>query len=193
MQVCKDCGQSFEKLYAPKKGQCTRCYKNEWERNARKDPVLGDRIRQRQKRVYANNKEAAKANGKRYRERIHFDGKRQRVLEAFGYTCAKCGAQPGESGLVVHHEDRQGRGSSKPNNQEENLTLLCRACHAREHAIELAIARGADASEAIGYEWSLKYPACVECGTTTIKHKARGKCRNCYKRERDRIEREQKI
>lgn len=193
MQVCKDCGQSFEKLYAPKKGQCRRCYKNEWEKNARKDPVLGAKIRARQKKVYENNKDNAKESMKRYRERKHFDSKRQRVLEENNYTCTKCGAQPEEKNLIVHHEDRQGRGSSKPNNEDQNLTLLCRSCHAREHAIELAIARGADATEAKGFEWSLKYQACIECGTTETKHKARGKCNNCYKRERDRIKREQKI
>lgn len=193
MRVCTDCGQSFDKLYAPKKGQCRRCYKNEWERNARKDPVLGKRIRERQKRVYENNKDAAKASMKRYRERVHFDSKRQKMLKAFKYTCTKCGDTPDEKNLIVHHKDRQGRGTSKPNNADKNLTLLCRACHAREHAVELALARGADVSEAVGHKWSLKYSKCIECGTTEIEHKARGKCNNCYKRERDRIKREQKI
>ena len=191
--LCQSCSQSFEKLYAPKRGLCKRCYKNAWEKEARKDPTLGDKIRARQKRVYERNKEAAKAQQRAYRERIHFDSKRQQVLEEYDYTCSSCKQRFEGSKLVVHHKDRAGRGSSKPNNEEGNLALMCRSCHTKEHAIELAIARGADASEAIGYAWSLKYPKCVECGTTDIKHKARGKCNNCYKRERGRIKREQKI
>lgn len=141
MQTCKDCGKDFEKLYAPKRQQCRRCYKNEWERNARKDPVLGERIRKRQMKTYANNTDAAKAGMKKYRERKHFNGKRQMVLDMFNRTCTKCGAQPEERNLVVHHEDRQGRGTDQPNNEDQNLALLCRSCHAKEHQKELIEAR----------------------------------------------------
>jgi len=32
------------------------------------------------------------------------------------------------------------------------------------------------------YEWSSEYPCCQECGTTDIKHEAKGKCHRCYNR-----------
>jgi hypothetical protein len=45
--------------------------------------------------------------------------------------CERC---PNRSGLVVHHKDRD-----KSNNYDHsNLETLCRACHAKEHAAEIA-------------------------------------------------------
>lgn len=191
MKTCSNCHQSFEKLYAPSRALCRRCYKNAWEKEARKDPILGERIRNRQKRVYENNKETAKATMKKYREQKHFDSKRTQVLQAHDYTCTKCHKLYAEHQLIVHHIDRQGRGTAQPNNEDTNLTLLCRGCHAKEHALELAKARGIEVGTE-AFEWSLNYPCCIECGTTARKHKARGKCANCYKREYDKLKREQK-
>ena len=34
--------------------------------------------------------------------------------------------------------------------------------------------------------WSRKYEACIECGTTEVKHNSRGLCVNCYTRKRRR-------
>ncbi len=34
-------------------------------------------------------------------------------------------------------------------------------------------------------KWSQKYDCCVECGTTEILHIARGKCKKCYEKEKN--------
>jgi hypothetical protein len=49
-------------------------------------------------------------------------------------ACQRCG---GEKLLVVHHKDRD-----KTNNCNHlNLETLCRACHAKEHSSEIAVAQ----------------------------------------------------
>lgn len=191
MYTCKDCGQQFPKLYAPKKQQCRKCYKREWERNAWKDPVLREKLRQRKKRVYERTRDKALQRMKRYREQKNFDSKRQQVLEMYNYTCSKCNQTYEEKDLTVHHKDRNGRGSESPNNDIMNLELLCRACHCEEHAIELAKARGVAVKEGVRYEWALSYPACVKCGTTERRHTAHGLCVNCYKRERNKLRKQE--
>lgn len=81
-------------------------------------------------------------NGKLYRER-HPDRKKQqdrdylnnyryggnqiKVLERDDYTCQTCGSTKRNS-LVVHHIDEVVE-----NTVMENLTTLCRACHAKHH------------------------------------------------------------
>jgi hypothetical protein len=113
---------------------------------------------------------------KRYREEKHFDSKRQPILEANDYRCSVCGHQHEENQLTVHHKDRNGRGSSKPNNSDDNLELLCRSCHAKEHQEELSEAR----KNAYGNRWSRLYDCCVSCGTTSIKHNGGGLCKTCF-------------
>ena len=138
---CKDCGQEFEKLYAPSKQQCQRCYKREWERNANKDPVKHAKIRARAKRVHINNRAKHLDDMKAFREKANHDSKRQKLLKANDYRCSECGEQFDEKDLIRHHKDRNVRGKDHPNNSEDNEALLCRSCHCKEHQAELIQAR----------------------------------------------------
>lgn len=74
----------------------------------------------------------------------------------------------------VHH-----RNHNKNDNRLENLQLMSAAEHMQMHAVERARAnRG---------QWSrMGHSCCVGCGTTTIPHNAKGLCRVCYEKTRDR-------
>lgn len=72
---------------------------------------------------------------------------------------------------VVHHIN-----GNKTDNRIENLQLMTNSEHVASHGHKnkgrsIDILHGA---------WSKKYSCCTMCGTTTIKHKANGLCRNCY-------------
>lgn len=65
------------------------------------------------------------------------------MLERDGSTCQRCQAQPEPRLLHIHHID--GKGSLLPidqqNNDLDNLTTLCAACHAKVHREREAEAR----------------------------------------------------
>jgi 5-methylcytosine-specific restriction endonuclease McrA len=55
------------------------------------------------------------------------------AYEAHGFDCAHCGIDVRtlrSSQRAVHHKDRNRR-----NNHPDNLEVMCRACHAREHEV----------------------------------------------------------
>lgn len=54
-----------------------------------------------------------------------YGGNYRKAIEMDGYKCAKCG---GESYLIIHHKDGNRR-----NNDLDNLTTLCKSCHADAH------------------------------------------------------------
>jgi hypothetical protein len=64
-----------------------------------------------------------------YREYLRTPEWAERATETrsrFGYRCAVCN---GEGGLDAHHRTYERRGQEQPN----DLTALCRACHALFH------------------------------------------------------------
>jgi ferredoxin-like protein FixX len=64
---------------------------------------------------------------------------------------------------VVHHINHD-----KQDNRIENLQVMSRSEHGKLHpGIPLT-------------RWSRKYDACVECGTTKVRHHTRGLCYGCY-------------
>jgi len=65
---------------------------------------------------------------------------------------------------IVHHRD-----GNRSHNAIENLQLTDRSEHRSIHA---------------SGRWSLLYDACVDCGTTEIKHNAFGRCKACDKKWR---------
>lgn len=154
---CIVCGTNSAPHMA--KGKCRRCYLKEYREN----PSNVERIRENKRRWYLSEDRTEK--NREIRERRHYDGKRREALERAGYACERCGST---DKLVVHHKDGNGRGRSLPNNSLDNLEVLCRRCHAREH------------STADG--WSRNHSRCRDCGTAEIPHNARGLCRNCYAR-----------
>ena len=52
---------------------------------------------------------------------------RRRLLEAVGWRCQRCG-RPGV--LEVHHQRQLRDGGG---HEDENLEVLCRACHIQHH------------------------------------------------------------
>jgi len=68
---------------------------------------------------------------KNRREKIHFDSKRDLILERDGHRCSVCGNH--NTRLIVHHKDGEGRGKTNPNNDINNLITVCSSCHPRLH------------------------------------------------------------
>jgi hypothetical protein len=67
---------------------------------------------------------------RRYNEA--FDGNKTGALERDGYKCRLCG---GTKKLIIHHIDgRSYHNCDNPNNDLDNLTTLCGACHTIYHA-----------------------------------------------------------
>lgn len=52
------------------------------------------------------------------------------IKAKFNNVCAAC-KKP--KPLIIHHIDKNGRGSANPNNEITNLLPLCRSCHAMIH------------------------------------------------------------
>lgn len=129
------------------------------------------------------------------REARYFAGKREAILERDGRKCTQCGAT---TKLIVHHKDGNGRGSDSPNNDDENLTTLCRACHLEVHRKELQAGKtGAlivkPHTRKPPYKpkpittWTRHFDACVVCGKTDSPHSGKGVCNRCSLRERYRL------
>lgn len=57
-----------------------------------------------------------------------------KIYDKYGRKCAECG---NKNSLLIHHLDRKGWNyiakGLKPNDDENNLILLCRRCHGRIH------------------------------------------------------------
>lgn len=122
------------------------------------------------------------------RERRWFDGKREAILQRDGGVCKKCGSSVR---IVVHHKDRNGRGSENPNNEDSNLETQCRKCHIEEHRTELCSARGFVDNEA----WcpSLGIGECLICHKSDRPHNAKGLCTNCSALENQRKRKGRKL
>ena len=60
-------------------------------------------------------------------------------------------------------------------NRPENLQVVSRGEHTALH-------QTGQPGRGTLNRWSRKHDACVECGTTKVRHNARGLCINCYAR-----------
>lgn len=164
-EYCVGCLKTTYKYMA--RGLCSRCYLAEY--NAEHQAAVKEYKRQ----WYARN--GGPALSKIKREERNFAGLREEVLKRDGYKCTICGST---EKLVVHHKDGKGRGHKSPNNNLDNLTTRCRACHLDDHRLELWAARKLN----IVYMWSKRYnlTACKQCGSDERLHRAFGLCWKCY-------------
>lgn len=151
--TCVTCKQTDSPYMA--KGQCRRCYLKAY----RESPANQERIADAKRKWHLKQ---PKLRAKLAREERNFGGQREAVLARDGHRCTRCGTS---KSLVVHHKDGNGRGKHDKNNARKNLVTLCRACHAKEHAIT---------------GWSRNFDACTECKTTDNPHNAKGLCILCY-------------
>lgn len=129
---CTEC-KSTDSPYMCK-GLCKRCYLSRY-RAANKERIA------EQKRAWYEENVQGTDEQKLRREERHYAGMREPVLQRDGYRCLRCGSS---ASLVVHHRDRNGRGTAEPNNDIENLETLCRKCHINEHRAELLRVREAN-------------------------------------------------
>ncbi|MBK5242433.1 MAG: HNH endonuclease [Clostridium sp.] len=174
MLTCRLCGGS-KNLYK-KSMICRKCYQKEYSKKYYKDNTA--KLQANSTKNYYAEHDKNLLSRKKYREKMQFDSKRMGVLERDKYICITCKTVFDGKDLVVHHNDRQGRGSVFKNNDESNLVTSCRACHVKEHHKEM---KEALAKKYAG-KWSFKYDKCIECGTTSIKYGSKGMCNNCYAR-----------
>ena len=91
------------------------------------------RIKQRKKRKEIKDKYGLGAGTiARYGFRLAL-----KIYEKYYRKCVFCG---NENDLTLHHLDRKGRNYEnkglKPNNNEDNLILICRKCHGSIHGGE---------------------------------------------------------
>lgn len=177
---CREC--STQEIPHMAKGLCKACYHQQYaERNPEK--LRGIKSRWYVTKVQGTDRK------KSARERDNYDSMREPVLKRDNYLCVTCGT---DTGLIVHHEDRQGRGWDEPDNDLDNLMTLCRRCHRLEHHPEIMAGKRGEFIPPIKtakkrvYEtsgrWSKRYTECIECGTTEIKHKGHGLCQSCTSR-----------
>lgn len=174
-ECCMVCGKSDAKHMG--KGLCHRCYFKQYGRKNRKH--LADY----KHAWYMQDREKHLIERRAYREEKHFEGKRGVALARDGCQCQKCGSA---DNLVVHHEDRNGRGSAVINNCLDNLMTLCRACHILVHYEELYAKRALNETPKLNKhgKWNEKFAACVSCGATFSRYAAKGLCSRCYQRKK---------
>lgn len=166
---CKICG-SKENVHR-KVMLCDKCYQRNYSKKYYEEHK--NDIKNNSKKNYYNNHEKNLEYRKKYREKIQFDDNRQKALERANNKCEICGSK---KDLIVHHKDKKGRGSKIKNNSLDNLIVLCKSCHIKEHRKDLLNAK----EEQFSKKWALKYDKCIVCGTTNRKHQAKGMCVNCY-------------
>ncbi len=152
---CVSCKTTTHPFMA--KGMCNVCYLAKYRAE---NP---DRIAEAKEAWRQRHWSYVQGRARLAREERHFSGMRAAVLARDGHKCTECGST---EKLVVHHKDGNGRGQSKPNNAITNLVTLCRACHARHHAV---------------VEWARDFDCCRKCGTTERRHNAKGLCWHCYR------------
>lgn len=154
--ACIECGRTDREHFG--RGLCSYCYMVDYQ----SDPIIKARMDIQKHAYYLRCKAAGLP--KIDREERYYDGRREPVMQRDGYKCTRCG-ETDRSKLVVHHRDGRGRGTSDPNNDDENLETVCRACHARHHSTTPG--------------WTRQHASCTECGRTDRKHAARGLCCAC--------------
>lgn len=125
MKNCEICGNSFEvSLYHPDQKHCT----NKCSQKASRLKAVADgrRVEQR-KRYLEKHGDKKRAHDLVLHNQRAFGGLKYQVLARDGNKCTTCKCADMKR-LIIHHKDE-----NKQNNVMENLTTLCRACHARVH------------------------------------------------------------
>jgi 5-methylcytosine-specific restriction endonuclease McrA len=88
-----------------------------------------EKSQQQRHGYYEEHKARCNANRMKNLSLREFGGNREAILKRDNYKCTVCGnMEP----LIVHHKDRD-----RSHNDIGNLITLCRACHAKEHGINL--------------------------------------------------------
>ena len=88
---------------------------------------------------YKNGWTKDKIKRRNYGETKRFGKTKDEWIEYLGGKCAKCGMTNYESiskygrRLSIHHKDGRGRNLKRPNNEINNITLLCALCHGKIH------------------------------------------------------------
>lgn len=75
----------------------------------------------------------------KYEERKRYGKTKDEWIEYFGGRCSICGITNYEHlvkngiRLSIHHKDKRGRNTNNPNNNVENIVLVCNSCHGKIH------------------------------------------------------------
>ena len=139
-KICTNCKQSkelagFSRDKYAKDGFCHQCklcrYQVTKKWFSRPDVRERRRLNARKFRDTLRGRVATKRANELLRNKRRFGGLYYVVLDKYKRRCAICGT---DTRLVVHHVDGNGRNSTFPNNELENLMVLCRRCHRKIHS-----------------------------------------------------------
>ena len=136
-----------QKTYYANNAEKVKAYVREWQGNhpelteGYKDTYASKETSRQKRKAYrkTHSQEIVdkmtiwrKANPERYKDSVrrahhkaNFDGLRDSALELADHKCQECGTP---DDIMVHHID-----GDKKNNVVENLLVVCRSCHGKEH------------------------------------------------------------
>ncbi len=127
--ICTGCGEEF-------KGRaelCGKCYAKKYRRENK------EQVKEYAKMRRVRDKDKIREWQSGHRNKMLFGGKRYSVLERDNFECQMCGMSQRQHiilynrELLVHHVDFNGRGSDNPNNDMDNLLIVCGGCHNTIH------------------------------------------------------------
>jgi hypothetical protein len=173
--TCKDCGKKRKHMA---KGLCNSCYLRRWrKRLSSKEREFWRRYKQRW------HKQDLKCNPLKYRRRRearYHGGSRQKVLVRDRFTCTVCGKKQKPCDLIAHHKDMTGRYDGARLHGAAHEITVCRICHIAIHRRQMQ-----EAWFGVKHHgWSCLHSRCIKCGTTKVRHYARGLCHRCWNSDR---------
>lgn len=125
MRDCVLCSSKFyPSAYNPRTLTCSKECSIKYQN---KRAVESGRKREYSKRWTERYGEQKKKMDAEYVNQWRYGGNKYKVLERDNYSCQTCG-QTNIKSLVIHHKDEVVE-----NTEMDNLTTLCRACHAKHH------------------------------------------------------------
>ena len=96
----------------------------------RSDPKRLDKFRAYKRAYYRKN--SAKIIEYQI-NKVRFGGNKHDVFKRDNNQCQICFVGKKGKNILIHHIDGNGRGSKTPNNDINNLILLCQSCHSVVH------------------------------------------------------------
>lgn len=130
-------GKTYEEIFGREKGKSLRQLRRETTKKAWDgSPERKEKMSKQLLGVSKSSESIQKQKStKRKKDPKKYDANhyRERALDFYGNTCARCGGIFSSKELVVHHRDLVNIPGSIGHHQIDNLMVLCKKCHAKLH------------------------------------------------------------